>query len=72
MATAGDKDPFYSSLNKILLVAAASAFGGLGIRYGTDPLKEEIAAVRKELTKMYEDHDRRISNLETLYLPRTE
>ena len=71
LTTAPEDSTFYRYLNRILLVGAASALGGGAIRLGTDKLTDEVAKLREVLAVVgvrIENHEVRISNLETLYL----
>lgn len=67
-------DGFDKHFNRILLVAAASVFGGGAIRVGTDKLTDELAKMREVLavyvakTDVLEraklDHEQRLTDIE--------
>lgn len=65
------RDQFYKQLDKIILAAIVGSGALFGVRMGTDRLTDEVAKLREVVavvaTKI-EDHDRRISNLEELFL----
>jgi hypothetical protein len=60
MSSPGGEGAFYSHFRMLLLVGAASAFGAAGIRVGTDPLREEFAKFRETITRLFDDHERRL------------
>lgn len=59
---------FYQSIEKILiaiLIGAGSVGAiGFGVRTGTDPLREEFSKFSAMATKLLEDHEQRIRNIE--------
>jgi hypothetical protein len=52
--------PFYRNFNKLLLVVAASAFGGGAIRIGTSPLTDEVTKLREVMAMVVS----RVDNIE--------
>lgn len=65
------KDAFYAQLDKILLAGLVGGGAALGMRFGAEGVTQELAKIRETLmvaVSRVENHEQRLSNLETLYM----
>lgn len=59
-------DNFWKGVERILLAAMLTGGVGLGVRTGTDPMREEFSKFREMATKLLENHEQRLTNIERL------